>query len=120
MSGLRSYDADREDLGFGNTALRSAVLKQQNVGAVLLWNRTLDTHYGDLIMLTGQNCDAERRVVDNATWMVSCGAIYSVQRVGHGGYKAATDFQFRLGGRGGDLIYAWLIPNDRDIPGLRR
>lgn len=51
---------------------------------------------------------------------MSCGTVYAASRVGTKGYKARPDCRFRIGGREGDLYLGWLIPNDRDVEGLRR
>jgi hypothetical protein len=118
--GIRPADADRGALPCGTPQMRQRIGSDQSIGALLVWNKSLDEEGGDLIMFTGQTCEQERRVVTNATWMASCGTVYAASRVGTKAYKAAPDYRFRIGGRAGDLHFGWLIPNDRDIEGLRR
>jgi hypothetical protein len=111
------YDRARDDIDpITNKAAKAAAL-DPSVGALLLWNRTKDLETGELYMLAGQTRAEELQVMDNVSWMISCGTVYAADRVGMKSYKASPDFTTRLDG---DTYLGWVIPNDRDVDGMRR
>lgn len=117
LDAVDRYDRAREDIApIRNKSAKAAAL-DPNSGGLLLWNRTKDLEHGELYMLTGQTRAQEYQVLDNVAWMISCGAVYATSRVGTKSYKARPDFRTRFEG---DTYLGWVIPNDRDIDGLRR
>lgn len=117
LGAVDRYDRARDDIApIANNAAKAAA-RRPDVGALLLWNRTKDLEHGELYMLAGQTRAEEYQVLDNVAWMISCGTVYAASRVGVKSYKARPDFTTRIEG---DTYIGWVIPNDRDVDGLRR
>ena len=53
--------------------------------------------------------------MDNATWLVSCGAVYAASRVGTR-FKETADHAFN--DHNGDRWLCWLLWNDREVSSL--
>ena len=102
---------------FGSTELRDDCLLYPDYGALLAWNLTRDEEGGHLVILTGQTVEEEQQVLRNASWMVSCGALYAAVRVGMKGWKSWADERVR---ERGDEFLVWLVPNNPDIDGMVR
>lgn len=114
-SSLACQEASRDDLWFGTKVLRERVASSADVGGLLMWNKTEDPERGALLMLTGQDVAQEHRVMDNAKWLVSCGAVYAASRVGTR-FKGTADHSFT---HEGDKWICWLLWNDREVASLR-
>lgn len=110
-------DADRGHLNFTRSRAVRAATHSPTCGGLLLWNATQDYEQGHIVMLTGQTAEQERQVMDNAAWMISCGAAYSATRVGMGSYKSNPDHRLTIRG---DRFLVWTLANDSDVYGTIR
>jgi hypothetical protein len=107
-------DLDVDSVAHLSVSLQRRVNGTPGTGGLLMWNRDRDAEEGTLVMFTGQSTAEERQVLENAQWLVSTGAVYSVARLG--ARKPTADTQVRLDSR----MWVWLLPSDRDRPGVRR
>lgn len=111
-------EADRDALPLGSQDLRHDFRTSPQHGGLIAWNLTKDEDTGLLVMLTGQTPEQERQVMENAAWLVSCGAVYPAARVGKKGWKTSYDDRVEVDG---DELLVWVLPNDTDIhEGMRR
>lgn len=55
--GIRPADADRCALPCGTPQMRQRSSRDQSIGALLVWNKSLDEEGGDLIMFTGRRAN---------------------------------------------------------------
>lgn len=117
LAELTPYESDRDSLFFGGRALRRAVAEDPSIGGLLAWNRTKDEEGGHLIMFTGQTPGQERQVIDNASWLVSCGAVYAASRVGTDFKSARVEWKTRAGE---DTFWVFRLSNDRNVDGMLR
>lgn len=116
-STLTLAEADRLDPPFGTSDLRDDCATYDTYGGLLAWNRTRDEEGGHLVMFTGQTAEQERRVLANASWLVSCGAVYAASPVGMTGWKTSYDDRCTVGG---DELLVWLLPNSYDLSAAGR
>ncbi|GEP38588.1 hypothetical protein NPS01_22510 [Nocardioides psychrotolerans] len=114
---VRLYDAARPRIPFASKDLRQACMADHEIGGLLAWNSTTDDEGGSLVMFAGQSAAQERRVMENAGWMVSCGAVYAAERVGVKGYKLQPDARVT---EGTNEFLVWLLPNGADVEGMLR
>lgn len=109
------YDSDRDPFRFrfvGETIL-GRIANDQTIGGVMLWNATQDHEHGHIVMLTGQTRVDEYTVMENAYWMVSCGAVYAARRVGWKSYKSTPHAKVKDGR--GDEYLLWLLRNNAAV-----
>lgn len=109
---LRLAESDRDQLPLGGQDLRDDFRTYPEYGGLLVWNRTRDDETGLLVMITGQTPTQERQVMENAGWLVSCGAVYAAAGRGMRGWKTSYDDLVTVEG---DEHLVWILSNDADI-----
>lgn len=119
------HEANRDDLGFvatdiGDEDLEQRVASDNTIGGILVWEGTPDHEGGSLVMLSGQTVEQEQQVIDNAGWLISCGAIYAPDRVGWRSKSSADWTRGDVDEPEQGLQYVWQLPNDHDVDGMLR
>ncbi|HEY0889912.1 MAG TPA: hypothetical protein VGE38_09905 [Nocardioides sp.] len=110
-------DRDEPALEAWSKRLAKHVRTRSSVGGLLMWNQTRDTEGGAFFMVSGQTPAEERQVLENAFWLISCGAVYAASRVGSRHWKEWPDYRTTIAG---DRYLVWVLSNAHDVEGMLR
>lgn len=104
-------DVDRSALANSSVDHLRYAASHSDIGALILWDATLNEDGGELAVFTGQSADQERQTLDNVAHMVNTGHVYAEKRVHRHWLRSSCHIE----DSSGHLFAVYFVPNNRQI-----